>query len=283
MYHKLMRFPDWKDKAMTLSYDDAVIYDERLIQIMQKYGLKGTFNVNGGCFARNARRMDEETAVRLYQNSGMEVAMHGFKHLTLTACNNAEIMNEFYQDKVELEKLFGVVMRGGAYAFGAYNDESVRVLQSLGVSYFRTVKSTHSFDIPTDWLQLNPTCHHKDNIMELLAEFVGETEKRIPFQSKIEKRKAKLFYMFGHSFEFNDDNNWELIEGFGAKVAEYDDIWHATNSEIYDYVKAYDNLIFTAKGDKVLNLSPIDVYLWIDGQNVLAKANATTAIDLDCV
>jgi len=46
-----VRFPGFRDKAVTLSYDDGVRQDKRLISIMQKYGLKGTFNINSGQFS----------------------------------------------------------------------------------------------------------------------------------------------------------------------------------------------------------------------------------------
>lgn len=39
-------FPEGKAKALTMSYDDGKIQDERLIGIFNKYGIKGTFNVN---------------------------------------------------------------------------------------------------------------------------------------------------------------------------------------------------------------------------------------------
>ena len=45
-----IRFPGFRRKAVTLSYDDGVRQDKRLISIMQKHGLKGTFNINSGMF-----------------------------------------------------------------------------------------------------------------------------------------------------------------------------------------------------------------------------------------
>ena len=43
-----LRFPGARARALTLSYDDGVFQDARLIRIMQQHGLKGTFNVNSG-------------------------------------------------------------------------------------------------------------------------------------------------------------------------------------------------------------------------------------------
>ena len=37
-------------KALTFSYDDGVTQDKRLIKILNKYGLKCTFNINSGLF-----------------------------------------------------------------------------------------------------------------------------------------------------------------------------------------------------------------------------------------
>ena len=82
-----MRFKNGKSKALTLSYDDGVVQDIRLIDIMTKYGLKGTFNIDGGLFLpedaereKYYGRMKLSEAKALYQPSGQEVALHGFKH-----------------------------------------------------------------------------------------------------------------------------------------------------------------------------------------------------------
>ena len=272
---RFMRFPGWKAKAMTLSYDDAVVFDKRLVEIMTRYGLKGTFNINGGMMSeRFYRRMNEADLVALYHAAGMEVALHGLDHAFLGGGTGADILKEYYEDKIKLEKTFGTLMRGGAYAFGVCNDEIVNVLKTLGVSYFRTTISTNRFDIPTDWLRLQPTCKHTaDNLFDLLDGFCSANP------DKEYRAYPMLFYLWGHSYEFEDQNNWEIIEQFGEKVAEHEDIWHATNVEIYDYVKAYEGLIFSAAGDKVFNPSGTDVYLWANQKRVLAKANATTVIE----
>ena len=89
MSNLLMRFPGGRPKAFTMSYDDGVEQDIRLMEIMDRHGLKGTFNINSGLFAPEGtvypagqvhRRMTRERAVRLYQGSGHEVAVHGLTH-----------------------------------------------------------------------------------------------------------------------------------------------------------------------------------------------------------
>jgi peptidoglycan/xylan/chitin deacetylase (PgdA/CDA1 family) len=265
-----MRFPGRKDKAVTLSYDDGAKEDIRLMQIMNRYGLKGTFNLCSGLLKSEP---DNRTPISEYAKAGMEVAMHGENHLWLDGANGGEIIKEFYQDKVELERLTGKIMRGGAYAYVKYNEQALSVLKTLGVSYFRQTGAREDFSLPTDWLKWEITCRHIDKrLFDLLDTFLNQEGRGVY------KRLPKLFYLMGHSWEFTRDNNWEVIEKFGEMLSSRDDIYFATNIEIYDYVKAYEGLIFSAEGNMVQNLSPIDVYFWIDGKDVLAKANSTTVI-----
>ena len=45
-----MKLKDGKSKVLTLSYDDGVVQDIRLIEILNKYGIKATFNINTGLY-----------------------------------------------------------------------------------------------------------------------------------------------------------------------------------------------------------------------------------------
>ena len=41
-------FPGGKGKACTFSYDDGVVQDRRLAELLRRYGMKCTFNLDGG-------------------------------------------------------------------------------------------------------------------------------------------------------------------------------------------------------------------------------------------
>jgi hypothetical protein len=266
-----LRFPDWKSKAVTLSYDDATKTDERLISIMTKYGLKGTFNVNSGLYEHNANRLSKEQAYELYTNSGMEVSAHGYKHLSVDVLPDMELIKEFAIDKANLEKEYGKIIRGFAYANGIYNDRAVNVLRECGFAYARTVEPTNNFSLPTDWLRWNPTCHHMANNFKDLAQLFFDSKPDVAY-----RKHPLLFYLWGHSIEFSNFDNWDLIESFAKSISQDKDIWNATNIEICDYVKAYYGLTYSAECDKVLNNSAIDVYLLVGDKKVLAKAGQTT-------
>lgn len=149
------------------------------------------------------------------------------------------------------------------------------MLKTCGIDYARTVVSTHRFDIPEDWLRLPATCHHNDEELEKLAD---EFLKDYPENAHYLYKHPKLFYLWGHAYEFNDNNNWEIIEKFAEKVGDRDDVWYATNGEIFDYVKAYDGLIFSVSGNIVKNPSSIDVYTNLNGKETLIRSGETVCL-----
>ena len=158
-----MRFPEGKYKALTFSYDDGVEQDARLIEIFRKYGLKGTFNLNSALYApegtvyepgRVHRRMTEKAVSELYKQEGIEVAVHAATHPWLEQMPQNMITKELMDDRQNLERQFGCIVRGMAYPFGTYSDQVVESMKTVGIVYSRTVHSTHDFLMPVDWMRL---------------------------------------------------------------------------------------------------------------------------------
>ena len=279
MVNAYIRFPDFKRKALTLSYDDGVRQDKRLIAIMKKHGLKGTFNINAGCFGTKYEgiekgRMTIDEALELYIPSGMEVAIHGYKHLSLSRVDSAMATNDVCTDRKELERIFGRIIKGMAYANGAYSDEVVEMLKANGVKYARTVISTENFSMPTDWLRLPATCHHNNpRLMELAKRFAEKEES--PY---FWRNAPEMFYLWGHSYEFDDNDNWSVIEEFAEYIGKRDDIWYATNGEIFDYLTATERLEFSMEADRVYNPTSTTVWLDLFGKKITVPAGETVKI-----
>ncbi len=258
-----MRFPKGKKKALTFSYDDATIYDKQLVALMNQYGMKGTFNLNAGLFSDkhigtvdgkeiNFERIHAKEVKALYE--GHEVASHAFTHPFLQNISKAEVIEEITKDRELLEALVGYEVTGFAYPYGTYNDEVEETLKECGIVYARTVNSTGQFDYPEDFLQWHPTCHHDDpKLMELAKQFCEE-----------DASKAKLFYIWGHSFEFHRYENWSKMEALFRYMQDYrEDIWVATNMEIKDYIQAFEKLQWSEDGT-VKNPADMDVWFEVD-------------------
>ena len=255
-----MKLKDGKSKALTFSYDDGVVEDIRLIDIFNARGLKGTFNINTGLYFpedgerhRYYGRMKLSESQKLYIGSGQEVAVHALTHPFLEKLKMPDMLREILEDRKNIEEQYHVLARGMAYPYGTYSEEVVDVLKKCGICYARTTVSTENFKFPTEWLTLHPTCHHKNpRLMEFAKNFV-ETTSRRPMENW-------LFYVWGHSYEFDNDENWDVIEQFADYVSNRDDVWYATNIEIYDYVKAHEGLEVSVDETIIHNPSAIDVW-----------------------
>jgi len=273
-----LRFPEGRGKALTLSYDDGVAQDVRLIGLLKKYGIKGTFNLNTSTFREEGKPWDgpefavkltEKEAKELYNIPEVEVAIHSSTHSFLNCIPGSVAMQQILDDRYKLEHMFGHIVRGMAYPFGTFNNSLIGILKDAGVVYARTVQSHHSFDMPEDWLRLGATCHHKDPELMNLARTFIETKPRLgPF----------LFYLWGHSYEFDLDDNWDVIEGFLAFMSNHEEIWYATNIEIYEYAKAYERLVFSADGGLVYNPTSTAVWICVDNKTVKVPGGKTVSI-----
>lgn len=273
-------FPGGKHKALTLSYDDGVVQDRRLIQILNRYGLKCTFNIGSGVLdcKENAVIGGKEVDVSKVSASevnvlyaGHEVAGHGLYHSSLTDVGTPTAMYEIIEDRRQLEQITGKQVNSFAYPFGTYNDTVKQILHLAGYSSARTVISTHSFDLPEDFLEWKATCHHKDpQLMALVKHFCQHTPgSPIP----------QLFYLWGHAYEFDADDNWKVIENFADYVAQFSkDIWFATNGQIVGYMKAFRSLEYSTDASRIHNPTATDVWICINGTTVTIPAGKTVSI-----
>ncbi|MCR4618210.1 MAG: polysaccharide deacetylase family protein [Lachnospiraceae bacterium] len=262
-------YPEGKQKALTFSYDDGEIFDVKLAEILRSHGMKGTFNLNSSNLSDkdNDRYVNKNKLAEIYK--GHEIAVHGVEHQNLCQMTEQEIVLEILPDRQALEKLTGHLVQGMAYAFGAYNDTIIRVLKSLGIHYSRTVNENHYFDLPSNFLAWDATCHHDHDLMKWGEEFLGCPDwKELP-----------LMYVWGHSYEFGRPNDWHIIEEFTDMMQGRDEIWYATNGEIYDYITAIKRLEFGANRNIVYNPTAVDI--WCRGKDykpMVIKGGSTVEI-----
>lgn len=217
-------------KAVTFSYDDGVTQDRRLVEIFNSYNMKATFNLNTGIQTEESyfdinditvRRMNQEDIGKLYQ--GHEIAAHGLTHAAPAGLTGAGLKREFGEDIDNITRIYGTRPVGMAYAYGNYDDSVVDYLRASGILYGRTVGCTHAFGMPEEPLLLGATCHHDDERLFALAQ---EFLDAVPAAGE-----NMLFYIWGHSYEFEVHNNWDRIERLCQMLAGREDIYYGTNRE----------------------------------------------------
>ncbi|MBE6678267.1 MAG: polysaccharide deacetylase [Ruminococcaceae bacterium] len=225
-----------KKKAVTFSYDDGVTQDIGLISLLNKYGLKCTFNLNSGLLGgrgvlhREGKpvshyKIHKEDVRHIYE--GHEIAVHTLTHPNLTALDDLEIIRQVEEDRLNLSELAGYEVTGMAYPCGGVNnDERVAhiIKENTGVKYSRTIKSTESFAVQDNLYRFDPTVFHLnfDKMMELGRRFV-ETPAD----------KPQLFYIWGHSYELDFESDYRTrLEEFFKLISNRDDIFYGTNKEV---------------------------------------------------
>ena len=273
-------FPDGKPKAFTLSYDDGSRQDRRLAELFRKYGLRCSFNLNSSALGISAlqpgtdvdvSRIRPEELATVY--AGHEICGHGLTHSPLECLGAPLSMHEILEDKRRLEKLAKRPLKIFAAPFGRCTEQTIEQLRIAGYQGARGVYSTHDFSIPDDFLNWEPTGRHTDSELMKLAKKFVECEKRHPFDV------PKLFYVWGHSYEFDVDNNWNVVEDLAALMYEHkDEIWFATNGEIVDYVTAYRRLEISVDGSFIFNPSAVDVIICTENGIVMLPAGRVTEI-----
>lgn len=226
-----------KLKAITFSYDDGVTQDIRLVELLNQYGLKATFNLNSltlgtrGMLGFEGKRIShykihKEDVKELYK--GHEVAAHTLDHPNLTLLSDEEVLTQVVEDQKNLEALVGYPIVGLAYPCGGKNhDERVANLirENTSIRYCRTILSTNSFDVQEDLYRFVPNvCHvtEFERLMALGKEFL-----------ELKPETPQIFYIWGHSYELDYHlDDWQKLEEFFRLIAGREDIFYGTNKNV---------------------------------------------------
>lgn len=224
-----------KTKAVTFSYDDCTTQDIRLVELFNKYGLKATFNVNSELLGEKNELVRKGVRVRhdklaaedikgIYE--GHEVAVHTLTHPYLQSIDDDdEVVRQIEEDRKNLEALVGCEICGMAYPGDGNNADRVAELikNRTAIKYARTTVPTLGFDLQNDLYQFKPTVHHDDydELFRLGEEFVN-----------LRTDTPKLFYIWGHSFEFDIFDDWDRFEEFLRLISGREDIFYGTNREV---------------------------------------------------
>lgn len=260
-----IKFPDFKRHVLTFSYDDGEIHDRRLIEMFNKYNVKATFHLNSARVKSDDACVNEDEIATLYK--GHEVAIHTVTHPIPSALTKTQMINEIIEDRRYLESLVRYPVRGCSYPYGVYFKELKDTLKALGIEYSRTASDMPYFGLPSDYLEWNPSCHHS-GAMNLADRFLDfDFDKNLT-----------LLYIWGHSFEFARQNNWELMEEILQKLSGHKEVWYATNIEIKDYLDAARGLKVTLDEKIIYNPSSIPVYIEANGKQIVIGGGETITL-----
>jgi peptidoglycan/xylan/chitin deacetylase (PgdA/CDA1 family) len=252
-------YPQGKTKALVLSYDDGTIQDIELAQLFEKNNLVGTFNLNSkylgvkrGWPQQNGdtiyqRYVPKDSLLIIYKNH--EIAAHGALHKNFTGISREEVLEEINTDLEILESLTNREIISMAYPFGSTNDSIASLIASTGIKNGRTVDDTHAFDFPKNYMMWHPTCHDS-KVLDYLDPYL-----------KLSREQLSVFYVWGHSWEFGNEERWNNMVKFCESIGKSNDIWSVGHGQLTNYLLAIENI----QVDKQKILNPSDnLPIWIN-------------------
>lgn len=206
-------------KIFLLSFDDGTIWDKRFVELLNKYGMKATFNLNSGLedfvwqYEDRFPIRRQKLAETVEQYRGHEIASHTLTHPWLNSLTPPQLAREVGEDCEALKGIFGLSEIGFGVPFTACEEREIRIIRKF-VKYIRLSAFSDSFALPGDPYHIPIHGLYNDaDIREKIARFA---ECDLP---------EALFVMAGHSYEFEVLDHWEYIEellkfiqGFGFEV-----------------------------------------------------------------
>ena len=244
---------DNKKKAVTFSFDDGVVQDIRFIELLEKYNMKGTFNLQSGAFGLSQMRdilksgavgkpeiidgkeYHRERTLKefvlpndvreIYKNQ--EVACHTLSHPKLEGLADQTIVFQVEQDRKILEELTGKEVVGLAYPCGGVDFDRVEKLlkEQTKIKYARAGCMDYSFEFPKSLFNIRMTISfaREKQLEELTDKFINST-----FDEPV------VFMFGGHTYEMDDDYaSWGRMEEFMQTISNRKDIFYGTNAEVY--------------------------------------------------
>lgn len=207
------------DKIFLISFDDGTVWDRRFVELLNKYGIKATFNLNSGLedFVWQyedrfpVRRQILADTVELYR--GHEIASHSLHHHWLNTLTPPQLSREVGDDCAALKQLFGLQEIGFGVPFTACNEREVKIIRKF-VRYIRLSEFSDSFAPPADPYHIPiHALYNQPDVRERIAAFA---ESDLP---------VALFVMAGHSYELEVLDHWgymeellQYIQSFGFEI-----------------------------------------------------------------
>ena len=263
-------YPEGKKKAFNVTYDDGVLQDARFVSLLNRYGLKGTFNLNSGLTESEfewthengmiVKRLSAGNAVSLYQ--GHEIASHTLTHPFMTELSKEEILHELCEDKKRLEELFGRKVRGFALPFDYYSDLIETCVRECGFEYARISEENHSYRPDSDYYRWRAGIFHLDPCFEEFISGFLATDTELA-----------LCQIAGHTYDLDAAGLWDKIEKVFSLIADDPDVCPTTTIDLITYLKAMEKAAIAE--NKISNHSECSLWFDVNGSKVCLRTGET--------
>lgn len=234
-------------KYFTMSFDDGITQDLRIIDILKKYDVDCcTFMLNteglygaswewvgqllGNPEITHQRFTKEELETGIYD--GFDVQCHTRTHPSLKAYDNDPdmIIYEVQGNADDLYDITGIKPTGMAWPGGdaECTEKTIElILENTDIRYARGIGNTFSYDLPDRFMVWQPTCSVTDQyLLNYTQNFISA-----------DATEDMLFYVWGHGYELDYADYYDEFERMIKMISQDDDIILVTNTEFYELYK----------------------------------------------
>lgn len=240
-----------KDPIIITSWDDGDPYTSKLLELLDKYSLKGTFFIP---IMYKKCGVDEKTINYISRNH--EIGSHTMTHRKLQTLDNSEIKWELEHSKKTLEKIIDKPVETFSYPWGLCNNKIVNYVRECGYQYARTVEkfqivpSSDNYKIGTTIQARNIKisdyiCRDSLNILKNIPHIFLKPSKfmnwvelaKLYFEKSIEHKG--IFHLWGHAWEIEELKIWAELENLFLYISNKKDVKYCTINEAYSITNNY--------------------------------------------
>ncbi|MBQ8813748.1 MAG: polysaccharide deacetylase family protein [Lachnospiraceae bacterium] len=223
-------------KFLVLSFDDGTVYDERFVELLDRYQVPATFNLNSGlddfvwyCDGHPIRRPRLADKPEIYHNH--EVASHTLTHPWLTALPDEALIREVGEDAANLSRIYGREICSFGVPFDACGEREIRLIREhTSIRYLRLseMKAKYDFTVPADPYHFGVNALYQDEDLR--------DQLRVFAENDLDR---SVFIIAGHSYEFELNDHWGYIE------------------DLIRYIKSLEGVEIVTFGEAAARLFPV--------------------------
>ncbi len=251
-----------KKLIVTTSWDDGHELDMRVADILDAYGLRGTFYIaKDSCGSGSISNAHIKSLAKRHEIGG-----HTLTHPDLTKLPEEEALLEITAGKKWLESLIGEKISTFCYPYGLYNADIERLVKKAKFSSARTTEtfaihkpkdphqtgtSIHAYPFPFRkknknqylWMHLlEPALKNRGGIQKLslpFSAFFGfPALAKAVFDAT--RREGDIYHLWGHSWELEKYDLWKEFERVCSYVSKRADCEYLTNGSAH--LRMTDNI-----------------------------------------
>lgn len=234
---------------VTTSWDDGHPLDLKLADLLDKYGIKGTFYVP---LENKEHRVMRCSALREIA-SRFEIGGHTVNHLYLDTLDEPKAHYEISACKSLLQEFTGNTISAFCFPGGKYSQRDIDLARKAGFLFSRTTAFFHH-RIDPDRPVVNTTVQaYRHSTFDLLKHcikrghlgpilrnnfFIPYNHQFFPLANRLLQqisRQKGIFHLWGHSWEIEQYGLWDELEKTFRMLRSMDNTLYLDNTECWKY------------------------------------------------